>query len=535
MIARSLAPIQKEVLSSYRMISDYADGNASSVVIVGAGPAGLTAAYELSKAGVPVTVLEKDTQVGGLAKTILFKGWRLDLGPHRFFTKLAEVNRIWQEVLGEDAMMIKRLTRIYYRNRFFFYPLRPANAFLSLGPWLSLKAFVSFVRARLRPVPEEKTFEDWVSNRFGRTLYTMFFKTYTEKVWGIPCAEIEAEWAAQRIKGLSLLEAVRNAFGFGQKGRVKSLVDEFSYPKKGTGMFYEKMQKAVEQKGSRLSFGREVTALHHKGGRITRVVTRNAEGLEETWPATDVITSLPLTLLIQRLNPPPPPDILEASRQLTFRSTILVYLVIQGENLFPDNWIYVHAPEVQMGRITNFRNWSPEMTVPGQTVLCVEYWCFPSDSFWNQSDADLQAMAAHDLQTIHLFKPAPVLDGFCIKIPRTYPVYRMGYRRYLDPLVAYLKTFANLQPIGRFGAFKYNNQDHSILMGMLAARNLLGESHDLWSVNSDSEYQEEIQPLPYGAVIEEVIMRDHVTAHPASAEASGPTLPGPSTANPNRR
>lgn len=458
-------------------------------VVLGAGPAGLVCADQLSKQGAAVTVLERDGTVGGLARTIRHGDFRLDLGPHRFFTKDPVVNAIWEEVLGPELRVVNRLTRIFYKGRFFHYPLKPLNALGNLGLLTSLHVLLSYLGSRLRPYPQERTFEEWVSNRFGRKLFQIFFKSYTEKVWGIPCSEIEAEWASQRIQGLSLWSAVMNALG-ARRG-IKTLVDVFTYPRLGTGQAYELLQQRLEAAGHEVRLQSEVCAVHHDGGRVQAVSLRRPDGTTERVTADAFVSSIPLTVLVQRFDPEPPAAVLAASRALTFRHTILVYLFVDRRDLFPDNWIYIHAPDVQVGRITNFRNWSPDLVGESPlTPLCLEYWCYDDDAIWQESQESLIERAKAELATIGIAGGAQVTDAFALRLPRTYPVYRSGYRTHLDTIAAYLAGFDNLQVIGRAGAYKYNNQDHSILMGYLAARNLAGERHDLWAVNTDTEYHE---------------------------------------------
>lgn len=471
---------------------------APRTVVLGGGPAGLAAGYTLCRSDHPCHVIEAADRVGGLAKTIDFEGALVDLGPHRFFTKTKVVLDLWNEVLGEDIRKVDRLTRIYYRGKFFYYPLRPWNAFFGLGPLRSVHAVLSYMAARVSPHPDESTFEGWVTNRFGRILFETFFKTYTEKLWGLSCEDIGADWASQRIKGLSLLEAIRNAFLGNAGGRVKSLVDQFEFPRLGTGMFYEKMAEGIEAKGGVVTRQTRATRVHHDGaGRVTAVEVEGPEGPRRL-EVDHLFSSMPLTLLLQGMQPAPPDAVLEAASKLRFRNTILTYLMVEGTDLFPDNWIYVHSPEVRTGRITNFRNWVPEILPEGSTKspLVVEFWCFDDDEIWTAPEDELVAQAARELESLGLVRQQDVGAGKVVRLRRCYPVYEKGYRQHLDPIVEWLRTFENLQVIGRYGAFKYNNQDHSILMGVLGARNVLGEDHDLWTVNSDTEYHEEIRLHP---------------------------------------
>jgi protoporphyrinogen oxidase len=461
------------------------------VAAIGAGAAGITAAYQLSKGGADVDVFEASDRVGGLARTIELWGQKVDLGPHRFFSHDARVNRLWLEVVGRDYRMIDRLTRIYFRKRFFQYPLKPGNALWNMGLGNALLCVASYFKEKIRPsfpaADDDPTFESWVVRRFGRKLFNMFFKSYSEKLWGISCQELDADFAAQRIKKFSLGEAIKGALGLSKK-QHKTLVDRFAYPLEGTGMVYERMADAVRHNGGRVHLGTPVARVVHDD----RVV-KGLEFPDGRFEQYDhVISTMPLTLLVQGLGELPP-DVDAAVKALRYRNTILVYLHVAGRNLFPDQWQYIHSPDLQMGRVTNFRNWVPELHGDAQTsILALEYWCFDEDAMWKEPDPILIDRAAREMESTGLLNGAKVLDGDVFRIRRCYPVYARGYKKHLDPIVAYLRTFRGLTPIGRYGAFKYNNQDHSILMGILVAENLLqGKAHDLWTVNTDYEsYQE---------------------------------------------
>lgn len=469
-------------------VADRSRADGRKVAVIGAGPAGITAAYELSKNGAAVDVYEAGPEPGGLAKTIDLWDQRVDLGPHRFFSTDARVNRLWLEVVGQDYEMIDRLTRIFYKNRFFYYPLRPANALLSLGPVESLRCVASYVRQKASPAPAGETFEGWVVRSFGRRLFEIFFKTYSEKLWGIPCSELDSDFAAQRIKKLSLYEAIKNAFWKDRGNRHKTLVDRFAYPNNGTGVVYERMAARIRDGGNQVFYR----------SPVKRVVTADGSviGLELTDGSfrryERVVSTMPLTLLVERL-PDVPRHIRDHAGQLRFRNTILVYLRVESEDLFPDNWLYVHSAELQTGRVTNFRNWSRGIRRgAAATILSLEYWCGDGDQLWTREDRDLIALAKREIQSTGLTGAAPITAGHVHRIPRCYPVYRQGYKEHLKPVERYLSTIGGLSVIGRYGAFKYNNQDHSILMGILAARNILTESaEDLWAINTDYEnYQE---------------------------------------------
>jgi protoporphyrinogen oxidase/putative flippase GtrA len=467
--------------------------NAQPIYILGAGPAGLAAAYQLTKLGYPVVVVERDARVGGLAKSIEYKGFILDYGPHRFFTKIAPVLKLWNEVLGRDQVSVNRLTRIFYGGKYFSYPLKALETLKSLGIEESLQIIASYFQVRLFPKQNPRNFAEWVTNKFGKRLFEIFFQAYTEKLWGIPCTEISADWAAQRIKGLSLLSAMRNAL-FGNNGRVKSLVDQFQFPRLGSGQLYDKIHGYLQQSHQSVLVNTEVVKIHHQNQTVTHItLCDRLTGEERTVSCGGVISSIPLNFLVQQLNSPSPKQVIDAAKSLKFRNTILVYLIVEGNNLFPDNWLYINEPSVQLGRVTNFANWSPEM-LPNQhqTPLCCEYWSNFDDPFWTKPEDELRLQAEAELRKIGLLKNQKISSGFVVRIPRSYPVYAGNYQAALADIQTYLSKFNNLQVIGRYGAFKYNNQDHSLLMGILAAENVLNRGkHNLWAVNSDSEYQEE--------------------------------------------
>jgi len=473
-----------------------------SVVIIGAGPAGLTAAVEASRLGLPVTVLEKDRLVGGIARTEQYKGYSFDIGGHRFFTKLGEVEQFWREICGDDFLLRPRISRIFYEGKFYDYPLKPFQALANLGLFTSAQVALSYLAAQAFPYPREDTFEEWVSNRFGRRLYTIFFKTYTEKVWGIPCSEIRAEWAAQRIQGLSLPVAIKNAL-FGPDGQeiIKTLIEQFHYPRLGPGMMWQKAADWARARGGRVELETDVVRLQHSGGRITHVVTRNSGNAEKIIEGTDFISSMPISELIQKLEPAAPSEVSSAALGLAYRDFISVILIVDQPDLFPDNWIYVHSPEVQVGRVQNFKNWSPDMVPdPGKTSLGLEYFCTEGDDLWRMTETELIELGKREMEQIGLLKAAEVVDGAVVRQRKAYPVYNGTYAQYLATIKAYLASFGNLQTVGRNGLHKYNNQDHSMLTAMLAVRNLLGEQHDVWSVNTDRSYHEEMRLPPHSAL-----------------------------------
>jgi len=461
----------------------------AKVVIIGAGPAGLTAAYELTKHQFHPLVLEAADKVGGLARTEVYKGYRFDIGGHRFYTKVGEVEQLWHEMLGHDMLQVRRQSRIYYRGRFFNYPIDLANTMVNLGLRESALTVLSYARSQLRPYPREDTFEEWVCNRFGRRLYHAFFQSYTEKIWGIPCNMIQADWAAQRIRGLSLASAITDAFIGGNS--VKTLVREFEYPMLGPGMLWERMQQAVERQGGSVELGADVLRLKRDGNRIRSIVVRS-NGQESELGGEQFISSMPLADLIFRLAPTPPDEVLRAARALRYRAFILVGLIVKRAAVFPDNWLYVHSPHVQVARIQNFKNWSPAM-VPdaNKTSVGMEYFCSEGDQLWMEQDSTLVDLAKRDLAALGLATAVEVEDGVVFRQAKAYPVYDRDYREHVRVIRAFLASIENLQTLGRAGMHRYNNQDHSMLAGMLAARRLLGEDHDVWSVNTEKSYLEE--------------------------------------------
>lgn len=465
----------------------------SKYVIIGAGPAGLSAAYELTRHGVAPLVLEKDNIVGGIARTESYKGYHFDMGGHRFFTKSDEVDAFWHEVLHDDFIQRPRLSRIFYRGRFFHYPLKPLNAVKNFGLIETVQVMCSYVRWKLFPYKQEDTFEHWVTNRFGKRLYETFFKTYTEKVWGIPCTELKAEWAAQRIKDLSLRTAILSMF-FGSKQTIKTLIESFDYPRRGPGMLWNATRRQIESRGGEVRMESPVAKVHRDGARITAVSTGKDDSPQRV-EGSHFITSMPLTELVFKLDPPAPPKVIEAAKNLRYRDFLTVCLIINRKELFPDNWIYIHDPSVKVGRIQNFKNWSPEM-VPdtNKSSLGLEYFCTEGDDLWTRSDADLIELAKKELAVIGLARAEEIEDGCVYRVPKSYPMYDAEYAAHLQVVRDFVSTLENLHTIGRNGLHRYNNQDHSMLTGMYAARNMvLGEANDLWRVNADMEYHETVR------------------------------------------
>ena len=470
------------------------------VVIMGAGPAGLTAAWELMKHEVPVTVIEKDPRyVGGLARTVEHRGYRFDIGGHRFFSKNEEIEETWTEILGEEMLSRGRLSRIYYRGRFFAYPLKAFNALRNLGPAETVRCMASYAYARIRPIKNPRTLEDWVRNQFGWRLFTIFFKTYTEKVWGISTKELSADWAAQRIKSLDLWTAVRGALLPSRRPRrrgdlVTTLIDRFRYPRLGPGQMWERVAKVMAERGRPVLHGRTILGIEHGGGRVRSVLTRDPEGRVEEHRAAHFVSSIPIRELVGLLDPAAPDAVREAASALSYRDFISVALMIDRAQVFPDNWIYIHDPSVKVGRIQNFKNWSPDM-VPDQSKTCLglEYFCFEGDGLWSMSDADLVELGKRELQQIGLAAAQDVVDGCVVRQPKAYPVYDDGYAQNVERIRQALEErFPTLHLVGRNGMHKYNNQDHAMMTAMLCVKNILASEriYDLWRVNEDAEYHE---------------------------------------------
>ncbi len=464
------------------------------IVIMGAGPAGLSAGYKLIKEGFDTVIYEADKQVGGISKTIKFKDYYFDLGGHRFFTKSDEVNSLWNEILGKNFKKTPRLSRIYYKDRFFNYPLTPVNALLGVGLIDTAIILASYIKSKIDPYPTEDTFEQWVSNRFGKKLYSMFFKTYTEKVWGIPCSQIQAEWSAQRIKGLSLSKAIINALFKARNQKIKTLIDEFEYPVFGPGMMYNEMKSKIEERGGTVKLDSRVIKVNHRDFRIESIDFVDENGDIKTQEGSDFVSSIPLTELMGILDPSPEKEISDAAGKLSYRSLITIDIIIRKKNVFPDNWIYIHSPDVRLGRIQNFKNWSRYM-VPDQdkTSLGLEYFCTENDDLWIMPDEELFRLAASEVERIKICNATDIEDYAIIRVPKAYPVYNLDFREHVGRIEGYVKKFDNLQLIGRYGLFKYNNMDHSILTGLYAANNIISDdfSFDTWSVNTDDEYHEE--------------------------------------------
>jgi protoporphyrinogen oxidase len=481
--------------------------DASPVVVIGGGPAGLTAAYELQKRSArhKPKVYEASDMVGGISRTESNNGYRFDIGGHRFFTKVKEVEAMWHEVLKDDFITVPRLSRIYYREKFFDYPLKLMNALVNIGPYESMRILLSYFKWQVRPYKKEESFEEWVINRFGGRLYMHFFRSYTQKVWGISPKEIRADWAAQRIKNLSLFKAVWNAISGAND--TTSLIEEFQYPRLGPGMMWERTAELVEAQGGEVHLRSEVVRVNRKGNRVTSIDVKHwhEDGrapVTERVEGEHFINTMALRDLIHAFDPPPPPEVVAAADKLRYRDFLIVTLVLDHADPFRDNWIYIHSPKVKVGRIQNFRAWSKEM-LPDQNTASIgmEYFCQEGDGLWTMTDEELRALASKELEQLGLARASDVIGAAIIRQPKAYPVYDGEYRAALDVLEEWLLSLENFQTVGRNGLHRYNNQDHSMLSAMYAARNVLGGNNDVWNVNVERSYHEEFEvKKPAGAV-----------------------------------
>ena len=474
--------------------------SAAPVVVIGAGPAGLTAAYELSRTGYPTVVVEADNVVGGISRTVERDGWRFDIGGHRFFTKVTPVERLWHEILpDEDFLLRPRMSRIYYDGKFYDYPIRPMNALRNLGVFEALRCVASYLWVRVHPPRDQSTLEGYIVANYGWRLYHHFFKTYNEKVWGVPASELSADWGAQRIKGMSLWKAVWEPMRSRLVGRranrakqVTSLIEEFQYPKLGPGMMWERCRDLVEGRGVPVVM--QCPVMHiERGPSGAEAVVCDDRGAARRIECGHVVSSMPLATLIRAFDPPAPAEVQAAAGDLHYRDFLTVALVVPESRSFPDNWIYIHYPGVKVGRIQNFGSWSPHMVQDGRTCLGLEYFVFEGDELWSAPDEELIAQATRELAALGLGQPGDVEQGYVVRMPKAYPVYDETYQQAVDVIRGWLAAEApNVHPVGRNGMHKYNNQDHSMYTAMLTAENIVrGTEHDVWAVNVEEEYHEE--------------------------------------------
>jgi protoporphyrinogen oxidase len=480
------------------------DATSPQILVIGAGPAGLTAAFQFHKDGIPSTILEGTDQVGGISRTVERDGWRFDIGGHRFFTKVKEVDDLWHEILPEEDFLLRpRMSRIFYRGKYYDYPVKAMNAFKNLGPVEATRCVASYLVANIRNSPigmklglgfDQEKFSGWVAARFGKRLYGHFFKSYTEKVWGMPADELPSDWAAQRIKNLDLKATILNAVNPKKNQKeITSLIEEFQYPKYGPGMMWEVCRDKVVAQGSTVHMETKVRKIRHRDGKAYEVVAVHPDGSEETFACDHVISTMPLTKLVLGMDPAPPAEVIEAAEQTSFRDFLSVALVVPEEYAFPDNWIYIHAPEVEVGRIQNYGSWSPFLVKEGRTCLGLEYFVFEGDEMWTKSDEDLIAQAKEEISFLGLVDPAKVELGHVVRVPKAYPTYDTGYLDRVELMRKWIEAnTTNVHPVGRNGMHRYNNQDHSMYTAMLTVENILGRGpHDIWSVNVEQEYHEE--------------------------------------------
>ncbi|MGQ0823418.1 MAG: NAD(P)/FAD-dependent oxidoreductase [Actinomycetota bacterium] len=471
-----------------------------TIVVIGAGPAGLTAAYQLTKRGVAPIILESDAVVGGISRTAQRDGWRFDIGGHRFFTKVREVEALWFEILGPDDFLRRpRLSRIYYKGKFYDYPLVAMNALRNLGLIEAIRCGLSYLWVRVHPPKDRSTLEGFVASRFGWRLYRHFFKTQSEKVWGVPCTEIGADFGAQRIKDLSLLRAVLDALTpkfvkahRSNEQQITSLIEEFNYPKFGPGMMWERCTELVTAAGTKVHFGATVATIERENGRAVAVVADTDAGAQR-YECDHVISSMPISALLRAMDPPASLEVLAAAGALRYRDFITVALVVPEADGFPDNWIYVNDPAVKVGRIQNFGQWSPYLVKDGRTCLGLELFVQEGDEWWTMADDDLIENATKELCQIGLLDdPARVESGYVVRMPKAYPFYDAHFKENVAVLAEWLSIHTpNVHPVGRNGMHRYNNQDHSMLTAMLTVENIFGASHDIWAVNVEAEYHEE--------------------------------------------
>ena len=461
------------------------------ILIIGAGPAGLTAAWEANKHGLKTLVLEGDKEVGGISRTVERNGWKFDIGGHRFFTKVDEVYEIWDEILDEkDFLLRPRMSRIYYKNKFYDYPLKASNALFNLGIIEAIRCVLSYFYVRIRPPKNQDNFENWVAARFGWRLYNIFFKTYTEKVWGVDATTIGADWASQRIKNLSLMKAILNAFQINKSGEIiTTLIDKFKYPKYGPGMMWETAYKKLLEQGHEINLNSRVSEIS-KNDNHYLVTTKEGE----VYKATNILSSMPLAHLPKTVKPEPTSNIKKSGENLKFRDFLSVALVINEEDAFPDNWIYIHEPGVKVGRVQNYGSWSPYMVKEGKTCLGLEYFVNIGDELWSMDDENLISLATEELESLSLIKKNSSLEGYVVRMPKAYPVYDLNYSDNISIIEDWLSSeHSNIYPIGRNGMHRYNNQDHSMMTAVKSIRNIvLGETNDIWKINVEEDYLEEI-------------------------------------------
>ncbi|MBU1122033.1 MAG: NAD(P)/FAD-dependent oxidoreductase [Candidatus Omnitrophota bacterium] len=467
------------------------------VVIVGAGPAGLAAAYELCRNNVSVFIIEKESRAGGICKTIEYKGFKFDVGPHRFFTKAKFIEKLWKDILADDFLICNRVTRIFFKGVFFLYPIKLLDVLKQIGIAESLFILGSYLRAKLFYGKRgDDSFRDWVVKRFGERLYRMFFKGYTEKIWGLACDEISSEWAAQRIKGLSVVSVIKNAVLGNRATKVKSLIDKFYYPKYGAGQMYNYLLTRALERGVGGQYNSEPVKIEIIDNKVKSISFKDKDGRVKTENIDHLINSMPFSEVFTLLTPRPPQNILESAARLRYRSLIDVCLIVKGDCDFKDQWLYIHDSGVNTSRVQIYKNWSPEMMPKGDLRVSVglEYFCFKDDDFWAKDDIEIIDLAKDELLKLGLFSDLAVVDdGFVVRVPYAYPVYTGSYNEDMKVLREYIDKIDNLQMVGRCGMYRYNNMDHSMITGMYAAVNIIKgrKKYNIWEVNDEKQYLEE--------------------------------------------
>jgi len=467
--------------------------NQKNITIIGSGPAGMACAYTLSQAGHKPIIIERNSTPGGLCRTLDFDGYLFDIGGHRFLSKSEEINQLWKSIMGDDMLHVKRLSRIYYKKRYFDYPLSFINTFWNLGPFECFFCVISLLWAKYRKTADDGTFEGWIINRFGKRLYNIFFKTYTEKVWATACADIHSDWAIQRIRGLSLKRAIRKAILKSKAKTPKTLAEEFLYPRTGPGEFYNRLMQQIKGLGGTFCMGTTVKGIRSENGIIKSIEMQDRRAqLTHDISVDYLFSTMPLPILVRYIQPRAPDDVIDVAKELKFRSFLVVNVILDKKKIFPDQWIYVHEPNVRLGRIQNYKNWSPSMVVDqSKTSLGLEYLCTENDQLWSMNDIDLINYAMKELEQIGISSRKSLINGFVVRLPNVYPIYSLDYQEKIKKVRNYLDEFSNLRTLGREGLFRYDNSDHALLTGIYAASNYLGNSsQDLWSINADREYLE---------------------------------------------
>ncbi|MFZ5802788.1 MAG: FAD-dependent oxidoreductase [Candidatus Omnitrophota bacterium] len=452
-------------------------------VVMGAGPAGLTCAYELARQQAQVSVIDEQAEPGGLCRTLRRKSYLFDIGGHRFLTHHPEILALWEKFLGEDLLRVPRSSKILFEGKTFEYPLSFLNALSGLGIPESLTCLLSYFASKRARHIDESNFEGWMVKRFGRRLFQIFFESYTEKVWGIPCASISSDWARQRIQDLTLETMIRRAFLPRKPSGFKTLTREFLYPRLGPGQFFQRLHQETARLGAAFHLQCRVEKIHTGNTGIEGISVRDHEGQEAFIPGDFFFSSIPISEFIRMMEPQAPADIVQASARLHFRSLIAVYLIFNIRDLFPEHWLYIHSPEVKLGRIQNYKNWSPAM-VPNfaQTSLGLEYFVDEGDALWKTDNQALLQMGLDELEHLGFKVKKHFVDGFVVRVPNTYPVYGPGYQEILDELRRYMENFKNIQLMGRSGLFRYGNLDSAMMMGLRAARNFLANEKPLWTI-----------------------------------------------------